>query len=411
MKKLRLCLSLFLALLAQPAWQSAAFAQDLETETARAGVLFDGAGAYAGTAAAAGASAEGKAQLLAALKTRVTIDDRGVPAEGAALNSMLSRILDTPTGRELAVKFLQENATATVSFDTIPDTKVFYLNGKKTFWASGGNAHARNNPPLVHMNSAFMEAKQEEAPGIMAHELFGHVLEGKRADRYGVADVYNYNQNEEANASLAGWTVSAELGNKIVDNYAWVYMENPEKYHKQLKSNMASYNRMLSAEEMKDPLPVYQARLVEADKLLLRLPLRKDNYTGWLKVVNHLVALHKMIEDSFKSIKEDIQASLDSIPGAEVRINNIKNYLKELIAHCAGQYGEGWMARLEESSGNAYFAEQEKVLEERRKVLAGLMLGKTQEGERPPPVAGQVTWPQLEELWKQEQNSACGWRP
>jgi len=409
MKTLRPYLTALLVLLALPAGPGAASAQGLEGESGEAASFFDGAGKYTGTAAA-GASAQDKARLLAALKTRVTINDRGVPAEGTALNSMLSRILDTPTGRELAAKFIQEDAKATISFDSIPGTKIFTLNGKKTFWASGGNAHARNNPPLVHMNSGYLEANQEDAPGTLAHELFGHVLEGKRSERYGVEDIYNYNENEEANACLVGWTVSAELGNKMTDHYAWVYMRNPAEYQKQLKSNMASYNRMLTAEQMKDPLPVYQARRLEVDKLLLRLPGRKDNITFWQKVIDHLVTLHKMIADSFRSVKEAMDASLASIPADMERLTDIKDYLNELIDSCSGDKSAVWLATLKNKSDNAYFKEQEKVMAERQKILAGLMLGRSEKGEQTPPPNGQATWDDVQAMWDKDRKT-CGWKP
>lgn len=411
MKAPRLYPLLLLALLALPAGRGTASAQSMELDSADAAALFDGAGRYTGTAAAAGASAEGKAQLLAALKTKVTLDDRGNPAEGAALNSMLSRVLDSPTGRELAVKFLQEDARAVISFDIIPNTQVFEIKGKKTFWTSGGHAHTGENPPQVHLNSAYLEAKQEEAPGTLAHELFGHVLERKRSERYGVTDVYLYNQNEEANAGLIGWTVSAELGNKMDDNWAWIYMANPADYHARLKTNLAYYSGTLSAEEMKDPLPAYRDRLEQADALLLRLPVRKANDELWLRIIDHLVEIHKMIMDTFRSLKEELQAAIKSVPGNEERLNNIKKYLNELISKCAAEAGEPWLAGLERESENAYFKEMEKVLEERKKVLAGLMLGKTREGEQAPPIAGQVAWPQLKGMWAKDQDSGCGWKP
>jgi len=400
-----------LALLALPAALMTASAGSLETDSADAASLFDGSGAYTGTAAQAGSSAEGKAKLLAALKTKVSLNDRGTPAEGEALNSILSRVLDSPTGRDLAVKFLQEDAKATISFDIIPDTQILEIKGKKTFWTSGGHAHTDTTPPQVHLNSAYLQARQNEAPETMAHELFGHVLERKRSERYNVTDVYLYNQNEEANAGLIGWTVSAELGNKIENGWAWIYMANPADYHAKLKSNLAYYAGTLSAEEMKDPLPAYQERLKQADALLLRIPVRKKNDELWLKIIDHLAAAHKMLLDGFKSLTEEIQAAIKSVPGNEARLNEIKTYLKQLIAGCGEEKGKPWLDSLNKKSESEYFKEMEKVLEERQKVLAGLMLGKTRDTEQPPPISGQVTWPQLRDMWQKDQDSNCGWKP
>jgi len=403
-------LLLLAALLALPAARGLS-AAGLESDAIAAGELFDGEGRYTGTAAAAGNSAEGKSRLLAALKTRLVIQDRGVPAEGERLNALLSRVLDTPTGRQLAVEFLQEGARAEISFDVIPDTQVLEINGKKTFWTSGGHAHTSTNPPQVHLNEAYLQAKQEDAPVTLAHELFGHTLERKRAERYGVQDSYIFHQNEEANAGLVGWTVGAELGNKIDNGWAWIYMANPEDYHKRLKTNLAYYAGTLSTEEMQDPLPVYRERLAGADALLLRLPVKKEQNETWLKIIDHLIKLHKMVEEAFKSLVEEIKGVIASIPGSEARLGEIRAYLLQLIDKCAGASGQAWAASLKRESENEYFRERARVMDERAKALGTMMLGKTWESEQPPPRAGQVTWPQLKQLWKDEQASNCGWKP
>lgn len=409
MKNLRFYL-LALAALLLLAPGRAALAQ-LEADSIAAGALFDGEGKYTGTASEAGNSAEGKARLLAALKTRVTINDRGNPAEGERLNTILSRVLDSPTGRQLAVEFLQEGARAEISFDIIPNTQVFELNGKKTFWTSGGHAHTTSNPPQVHLNEAYMQAKPEDAPVTMAHELFGHTLERKRAERYGVQDSYIFNQNEEANAGLVGWTVGAELGYKIDNGWAWIYMANPEDYHKRLKTNLAYYAGTLSTEEMKDPLPVYQERLAGTEALILRLPVKKEQNEAWQKIIAHLVELHKMAVEAFQTLKENIKAVLDTIPGDVARLGDIRDYLKRLIAKIAAPGGQAWVDTLKSESENEYFKERERVMSERAEALGAMMLGKTWESEQPPGRPGQTTWAQLKEMWKAEQASSCGWRP
>ena len=398
-----------LLLLALPARQ-AALAQSLEADSAAAGELFDGEGRYTGTAAQAGESQEGKAKLLAALKTRVSFKDRN-PGEARELERILSRVLDSPTGRQLAVEFLQEGARAEIAFDIIPDTKVLELNGKKTFWTSGGHTHTASVPPQVHLNEAYRQARQEDAPATLAHELFGHTLERKRAERYGVQDTYLFNQNEEANAGLVGWTVGAELGNKMDNGWAWIYMANPEDYHRRLKSAMAYYAGTLSTEEMKDPLPVYQERQANAEALLLRLPVKKEQNETWQRIIDHLVAVHKMAEDAFKSLRDGIKAVIESIPGDERRLQDIRDYLKKLIGKVTGAGGPAWAEQLRRESENDYFKERARVMDERADALGKLMLGKTPEGEQTPPPAGQFTWAQLKDMWKAEQASSCGWKP
>ena len=407
MRNFRFWAPLLALLLALPAGR-ALTAGELETESAGSAEFFDGAGRYSGTAAQAGASAEGKAQLLAALKTKVKIT--GTPEQTAALGSLLARVLDSPTGRDLAVKFLREDARATLSFEEIPGTHIYSLNGRQTFDASGGHAHTADNPPAVHLNSAYMTARQDDAPGDLAHELLGHVLERKRAEGYGVQDSYIFHQNEEANAGLVGWTVHSELGYKLTNGWAWIYMANPADYHRRLKTNMAYYAGTLSTEEMQDPLPAYQARLRSAEGLLLRLPVRKEQNEGWLKIIDHLVEAHRKAAESFRTVKEKINAAIAGVASDEIRLKDIQAYLKRLIARCAGATGAAWRRQMEKDSESEYFAEQRRVMEEREKVLAGMMLNRTWDTEQPPERPGQVTWPQLEEMWKQDQDSSCGWR-
>lgn len=215
--------AIFIGFLAWPGLLPHITAQGVEEAAAVSSTMFDGAGHYAPLVRVTGVSAQEKAVLLAELKTKVAIDDRGVPAEGAALNAMLARLMDSPTGRELAAKFIKEDARAVISFEVIPNTKILDVDGRKDFWTSGGYTATREDPPGVRLNQAYLEAKGEDAPGTLAHELFGHALERKRAERFGVAASYLYNQNEEANAGLIGWTVHAELGSGIDDGWAWIY--------------------------------------------------------------------------------------------------------------------------------------------------------------------------------------------
>jgi len=397
------------------AWQglcSSVLAAGTEEAAEENSVMFDGSGRYGGKVVGPGSSEQDKAALLAELKKRVVIQDRGVPAEGARLNALLARMMDSPTGRELAAKFIKEDAKAVLAFEEIPNTRVFTIDGRKEFWTSGGHAETHKVPPEVHLNQAYMEAKAEDAPETLAHELFGHVLETKRAERFGVSNTLSYYQNDEANAGLIGWTVGAELGNKIDNGWAWIYMDNPDNYHKQLKMNLPYYAGTLTTEEMKAPLATYQKRLVEVNKLLQQLPTRKKRNEDWLKIIAHLIETHKMDESSFLTLKESIKASQDTLPGTEKDLLGIRGYLLYLINLISGEKGKELSASMARDSDNAYYKEMEQVLEKRRQVLSGLMLGKTQQSEAKPGRPGQVSWDQLSEMWKKDRESGeCGWKP
>lgn len=386
-------------------------AQGTEEAAAGSSVMFDGAGHYAPLGGSTGVSEQEKAALLAELKTKVTIDDRGVPAEGAALDAMLARLMDSPTGRELAGKFIKEDARAVISFEMIPNTRILDIDGRKEFWTSGGHTATRKVPPEVRLNQAYLEAQEEDAPGTLAHELFGHALERKRAERFGVAASYLYNQNEEANAGLIGWTVRAELGNRIDAGWAWIYMDNPENYHQQLKTNLPYYAGTLSTEEMADPLSAYQTRLAAVNKLLENIPVRVKRNEDWMNIIYHLVDSHNMDGSSFQTLKDDINGSLASLPGREKGLRNIKTYLLSLIKAISTKDGDNVLTDLPNASKNPYFVEMREIMEARRQVLAGLMLGKTEKSEQRVGRPGQFTWDRLEEFWARDKAGSCGWAP
>ena len=96
----------------------------MDTDAVEGATIFDGAGKYARQTSVSKPAEPGKAELLKELKQRVEIDDRGVPAERAALNSMLSTMMDSPSARELAGQFIAEDARATLSFEEIPGTQI-----------------------------------------------------------------------------------------------------------------------------------------------------------------------------------------------------------------------------------------------------------------------------------------------
>ncbi len=385
---------------------AAARAENLDASAQDGSAFFDGADRYAAASAQA-PSPQDKAVLLAELKTRVTINDRGSPREGAALNAMLARLMDSPTARAKAAQFIKEDARAVISFEEIPNTVISEVNGRKDFATSGGHSHTKENPPEVHLNSAYLEARTESVHKTLAHELFGHTLEEARAARSGVADVNDYSQEDEANAGLVGWTVSAELGNKITDGWAWIYMADPQDYHKRLKSNLAYYAGTLSAEEMKAPQAVYEKRLADVEKILLRLPARKQKNETWLARIAHLIDRHGAAPAPFLTLKEEISATLAGLPGDEADLREIKEYLQSLIEKCGGESGAAWTGNLAAKSDNAYFRERAREMEERRTVLAGLMQGQTQQSQMPPERPGQITWDRLAGLWEQDTASGC----
>ena len=365
-------------------------------------VMFDGAGRYA-KAASPRATAQDKAQLLAEFKKHVVIDDHGVPAERAALDSMLARMMESPTAREIAVKFINEGARVAVSLEEIPGSTVVTVDGKKTFWGTRGYTLVNKDPPPVVMNKLYMHYDRDFGTGGLAHEMLGHAFESQRVSG-DLGDVYRYNWDEEENARLIGWLVRTELDIKPEDE-VWAYMQNPEDNMEALKMVAPAYSLKLTSSEMKDPVPVYKKRLDDADKALKRLIQRTKNCGNWSKVIDHFVNKHKMDPASFRTIRDDISNVLKDLPAGQENLKEIKEALQERLTYFSGAKGKNFLSKLAKESDNDYFKQKDAVIMERRERLSGLLLGKTQESFKTPPALGQITWDQLVELWESDRKS------
>lgn len=382
-------------------------AGEVDSETVEGAALFDGAARRAQGPVATKPAVPGKTELLKELKDRVTIGEDETPAERAALNAILSRMIDSPSARELAEQFVAEDARATLAFEEIPGTEIYTINGQKTFWTSGGHAHTSYDVPEVNLNSAYMAAQKKYAPGTLAHELLGHSLAKYRASRAGAAAAQDYSRTEEANAGLIGWVVDTELGNKLDDGWAWKYLADPEDYYTGLKTCLPYYAATLSREEMNDPLSAYRQRIEDTDKALNDLEAKKSRYETWKKRIEHFIGAHNMNPDSFKTLKEKISANLGTIPNTETNLKDIKAYLQKLADYNSTEKGKRLFAVIAAQADNPYFQETENAIAKRSQHLADLMKGKSYETEQVPPKAGQLTWDELEALWEKDKASGC----
>ena len=377
-------------------------AGDLDADSAENAAFFDGAAKYRAEAANPSPAAEDKARLVAEFKKQIIFNDHGNPAERAALESMISRMMDSPTAREIAVKFIKEDAKVAFSFEDIPGSTVVTVDGRKNIWGTRGYTSVNKNPPAVVMNKLYMQEGMSAGEGTLAHEMLGHAFEKNLAGD--LESVYKYNTDEEENARLIGWLVATEL-NAAPEEETWAYIQNPDKDREYIKMMSPYYSLTLTSSEMKDPVTFYKKRLADADKALKRLPKSIKNNREWGEIVNHFVNKHTMDPASFQTIREDIDNSLKYIPVAQKNLEKIKEALQERITYFAGKEGKAFLRKLAIDSDNEYFKQKDAVILERRERLAGLLRGKTQESFKTPPAVGQVTWDQLAELWENDKKT------
>lgn len=369
----------------------------IDDDLAENAALFDGAAKYEVGAGSLTPAPEDKERLTAELKKHMTLDDHGDPAQKAALDAMISRMMESPTAREMAVKFIEAGAKVEVSFETIPGSTVVTVEGRKTIWGTRGVTSINENPPRVAMNDLFMDTDKDTGAATLAHEMLGHALERQQVDG-GMADYYQYNTDEEENARLIGWLVGAELNAKPEEE-TWAYLRNPDENRKALKMMCPYYSLTLTSEEMKKPVPIYKKRLVEADKAQVQLLMNKKQYGFWAKIVAHFTGPHKKEPASFQTINDDIKNGLDYIPVGQKNLKGIKEALQERITYFSSPEGKAFLKRLGDGADSAYFKQKDAGILARRARLEGLLLGKTPESFRTPPSLAQVTWDQFVALW------------
>ena len=402
MKTLKLFLFLALAPLAAAA-VSALAAADPEEETAKGSAMFDGASRYE-AAVSQSATAGDKAQLLADFKKHVEINDHGVPAERAALDSMLARMMESSTAREIAARFIENNAKIRLSLEEIPGSTVVTVDGRKVVWGVRGYAQVDKVPPCVVLNKLFIQDGVEPGYGTLAHEMLGHALEKQLAG--GLTNIYIFNTDEEENARLIGWLVTAELGLKP-DEETWAYMQNPDENKDYIKLMSPYYSLTLTSEEMKDPAPLYRKRIADADMALKRIPQKTQNRRNWVKVMDHFTARHQMDPASFQTVREDISNGLKLAPVTEENLRNIKTALQERLTFFGTGEGKAFLKKLSEEADSEYFRQKDAVILERRERLAERLIGKTRESFRTPPAVGQITMEQLAKLWEEDKKNCA----
>ncbi len=402
MKTFRLFLFLAFALLAVVA-VAARGAAAPEEETAEGSAMFDGATRYE-AAVSPGATAEDKAQLLAEFKKHVEVIDHGVPAERTALNSMLARMMESPSAREIAARFIKADAKVQLAFEDMPGSTVVTEDGQKSVWGVRGRTEVDKVPPRVVMNKLYMQEGVVPAYGTLAHEMLGHALEKQLAGD--LTQVYIYNTDEEENARLIGWLVTAELGQRP-DSETWAYMQNPDENRDYIKLMSPYYSLTLTSDEMKDPAPLYRKRVADADKALKSIAQRSQNRRDWAKIVDHFVTKHHMDPAAFQTIREDITNGLKYDPVAQANLVNIKAALQERLTFFGTEQGKELLKKLAEAADSDYFRQKDAVILERRERLAGRLAGKTPDSFRPPPTVGQITMEQLKKMWEDDRKNCA----
>lgn len=336
------------------------------------------------------ADAEADPHLLQAVLSRVKLAGGTDPRASAALDRAMRNVLRTPTGKEAAEDFVALNASAEVRFDKLDGTLIS-ANGRKVVSGILGEAWSEENGSVVVLNRLFLDADPDlsarEMAGTLAHELFGHSLEGQRAARANFPrTALNRYRGDEANGRLIGWLVRSELGAPLSDGGMWNYLKDPERFHGRLALVDPYYAQTFSASEMSDPLPVLRARLEETLRRRGRMDDNAVDARKWRIVIKHFVEIHGMESRRFSSISEDIDNFLErERAGLRKDSEEVEEALRERIDFYDSPEGREQLDQISRASRSEYLRSFEGRLSRYRTRLGMQTRGRKPEALVPPP--------------------------
>lgn len=354
--------------------------------------------------------------LLGRLLTRVQLDDHGDPRQGAGLRAGLRNMLLSQTGREMAEQFIAEGATAKLSFEAIPGSRVVEENGRRVLQSSGGHALTHLRPVQVVLNRDYLDTDPDyqrvNVAGTLAHELFGHAFERQRADRARVTDSLMNYRGDEAGSGLLGWLVQLELGGPADDGHMWSYAQDPERYHKELQTNLPYYATTFSPAEMPNPADTLAARRGQVEEERRRARMLVASTLRWRPVARHFIDAHGMAEPPFGTVFETLRNYEVWLASHETNLTEIGEHMDRTRAWWTGTpEGRAARDRVVNESRRPYFQQMETRLRERRERLNGLLQGRRPEPSTPP-IPGHVQLPELYRMYDEDVRDNPGhWEP
>lgn len=372
-----------------------------------AGARGPGGVTAAGAPAAAASAAAQSAALLRSLRASLDIAPNSDPRAVAAMDEALRSLVNTPTGRELALEFTASGSRAKLEFGKVKNSSVIVMNGRRILRSSGGHTLPGENPPRVVLNQDYLDTdpdfRRVNMTATLGHELFGHAFEVQRAKKQGISRkiLYHY-RGDEAGSGLIGWLVQAELGGRLDNGHMWNYLADPEKYHAGLKTNLPYYSTTLSLAEMRAPVATLESRVASIDASRKSAKAHAASMSAWRPKIAHFVAAHGIARSRFSSLSEDIAAAEVWNTSRQATLDGIHAQLTGTIARWKKAESAPLKAELLAASRSTYMRQAEARLTARAERLDRLIGGRKREPTIPP-VPGKLTWDDLYRLYEQDQ--------
>jgi len=308
------------ALLAGPSLGSLSLAPALSAAPAAAlAAEAPRAEAAAAPAASAGEAPAAAPALLDRLLERVSLDDGNSAERGAALRGAFARMLESPTARALAERFVAEGPRAAVRFEAFDGSRVYEADGRRYFHGTRALTDWRDDRAVLRLNSDYLKSsahyREQGLPAILAHELFGHGLWYARAARENLQRALHLHELNEENARLVGWRVDFELDGRFEEAAAWDYLANPRGYLDGQKMRLPYYAVTFSNQELARPLETLESRLDRARRYRAELEKERGNVGSWTPVVDHFASSHGVAEPRFRALRAHLADLLSTYDG------------------------------------------------------------------------------------------------
>jgi hypothetical protein len=392
-------------------------ARALETNFNAAASLGDGGSRDGAAHESSGAKAapESRAALLERLLQHVRIDDAGMPERREALTKALSRMLETPTARALAKRFIADAVPAVVRFEPVEGSRIVEANGRKTFYAPRGFTEWKGDHVEVRMNPDYLgadeEFRQQDLPATLAHELLGHGLWYARAVRENALQAFHHHDLNETNARLVGWLVDFELDRRFEEGGAWTYMQNPAAFLENLKLRLPYYALTWSTEELANPRETLEARSAAARAKRAQLEVSLANHNSWNAVIDFFVGRGELDEPRVRALRaymaDTAQAYKDEIGVMDALIAEVDATVGRMNAE-PDRSSERY---LQNAASHPLFADLKNETDEHtRRLIAQVTRTAAKLGDESPESVkaredhwrGQLTFDQLVEMYRKD---------
>ena len=277
----------------------------------------------------------------------VLIDDRGRPAERKALDAALERLKRSPTARRLARRH-GRLAPVVLSFAPISGSTGTVLEDTTL-----GRSLWEQDPPAVLIDDR-LAVSTRPITDILAHELYGHDLVLRAAQRSG-GGVARLMENEAWSLAV-GYVVALEAGDPVfADDAADWIAESTGAYYSQHLFSDSPERIELSLSEARAPRAAIAARLKELARRRRWVEVRKKDLAVWDFRLSHMEKVHGLDARSVRELQDSLDALANTlIPKRAALLDAAEPHLRSVQKWLDEPEGRAWQAQMAAVAADPY---------------------------------------------------------